>query len=88
MRQCCQNLPEMDQVVILTVAVNKNVIEVDDNKLFDEGLEDLMHDTLEGARCIGEAKRHHQPLVQSFLGLKGRLPLISWSNTNLMIATP
>lgn len=49
--------------MVLAVTVNENVVEVDDDKFFDERLEDLMHDAYECARCVGEAERHHQPFV-------------------------
>jgi hypothetical protein len=40
-------------------------------------MEDVIHETLEGSRGIGEAKWHHHPLERAIACLKGSFPFIT-----------
>ena len=41
---------------------------------------------LKGRRCVGEAERHDHVFEQAIPGLEGRLPFISFLNSNIVIA--
>ena len=41
----------------------------------------------EHTRCIPQPKWHDQPFIQPFLRVEGRLPFITFSDSNLMIST-
>ena len=67
------------------VAVDQDVVEIDDHELTSEGAHHLVHQTHEGARGVGEAEWHHEPLVESLSGLESRLPLVSRMDSYLVI---
>jgi len=66
--------------------VNQNVVKVDAYQaLHDEVLEDVIHHALEGGRAISEAKKHHQGFKQPSVSLEGSLPLITLSNSDIIV---
>ncbi|KAJ0469781.1 hypothetical protein HanIR_Chr14g0711641 [Helianthus annuus] len=68
-------------------AVNQYVIKVNHNKPTQKGFENLIHKAHKGARSIRESKRHDKPFVKTLLGLERGLPLVTFINSDLMIAT-
>ena len=80
------NLAQMVPMILSPAAVDKDVIEVDDDEFANEWVQDLIHQPLECTRRVREAERHNSPLVETVLHLKGGLPLISWTNPNLVIS--
>ena len=68
------------------VAVDEDVVEENQNKAAEEGPEYLVHKRLECRRCVRQAERHHQELVESFMGAERRLMHIIWVHPHLMIA--
>ena len=81
------NVAQMVPMILLPAAVDKNVVEVDDDEFANEFAQDLIHQPLECARPVREAERHNSLLVETVLYLKGGLPLISWTNPNLVISS-
>ncbi|KAF9794862.1 hypothetical protein IEO21_11144 [Rhodonia placenta] len=49
-------------------------------------MEDVIHHCLEGCGGIGEAKEHHQGLVQSPVSHKGRLPFVTGFDPDVVIS--
>ena len=80
------NLAQMVLMILLLAAVDKNVVEVDDDEFANEWVQELIHQPLECTRRVREAERHNSPLVEAVLYLKSGLPLISWTNPNLVIS--
>ena len=79
------NLVQMVHMILLPAAVDKNVVEVHDDEFANEWAQHLIHQPLECTRRVREAEWHNSPLVETVLYLKGGLPLISWTNLNLVI---
>lgn len=46
-------------MLLFIMAINKDVIKVDDDKLSNEVLEDLVHNMHEGAGSVRETKWHY-----------------------------
>ena len=65
--------------------VDQDVIKIDDHELTSEGAHHLVHQTHEGAWSVGEAERHHEPLLESLSGFERHLPLVSRADSYLMI---
>ena len=80
------NLAQMVPMILSPAVVDKNVVEVDDNEFANEWAQDLIHQPLECTRHVREAERHNSPLVETILYLKGGLPLMPWTNPNLVIS--
>ena len=45
------------------------------------------HQPHESIRCISQTKRHNQPFIQTIFCLESGLPFITFSNSDMMIAT-
>jgi len=67
--------------------VDQNVIKVNTYHSFhDEVLEYVIHHRLEGSWAIGGSEEHHQGLKQPSVGSKCSLPLIAFSDMNIVVA--
>jgi len=60
----------MVQVIIKRAAVDKYVIEEDDDEATEEGPENEVHCSLKGRWSITEAKGHHSELIMSMMSSK------------------
>ena len=65
--------------------VNEDIVEVHHQKFAGEGPENFIHEAHKCAWSIGETEWHDEPFIQSLAYLEGRLPLVTFPNTNLMI---
>jgi hypothetical protein len=50
-------------MLLHAVAINQNVIYVDDDKVIKPLSENVIHEGAKCGGCIGESKMHHQELV-------------------------
>ena len=65
---------------------NQYIIHVDGNySFFDEFPEDIIHHGLEGGWAVAETKEHHQWFIEPPISSKGSLPLVSFSNANVVV---
>ena len=76
----------MLEMVFSPAVVDKDVVEVDDDKFANEWAQDLIHQPLKCVGRVRDTERHNSPLVETILYLKGGLPLISGTNPNLMVS--
>jgi hypothetical protein len=67
-------------------AVDKNIIKENEQKPTQVGVEDVVHQSLEGRRGVGEAKRHHQELEVAMMSPKRRLGDIIRVHPHLVVA--
>ena len=67
------------------LAVDQDVVEIDDHELTSEGAQHLIHQAHESARGVRKSEWHHEPLVESFSGFESRLPLVSCADSYLVI---
>ena len=70
------------------VGVDQDVIEVDEYTYIQEIGEDIVHETEESSRSIGEAERHNTPLEGSIASTEGGLPFVSFMDPNKMVCMP
>ena len=77
--------PEMKLVLVDGAAVNDDIVEVHHKKFAGEGPENFVHEAHKCAWSIGETEWHDEPFIQSLACLEGRLPLVTFPDTNLMI---
>ncbi len=77
----------MPKVFFLCSTKIKSIIQINNNKLTNKLLQDLIHQLHEGARCICQSKWHDHPFIQSTIGLESCLPLISFFDPDLMVTT-
>ena len=68
------------------VAVDEDVIEENQDETMEEGVEYLVHQSLERSRCVGQAESHDQELVEAFMGAECRLVHIVEVHPHLVVA--
>ena len=78
----------MLKVVLLGVAVDENIIEVDHKKLTHVWAEDFRHKTHESCWGIGQAKRHDQELIMPIPSVERCLIHILIFDPQLMLIGP
>jgi hypothetical protein len=66
--------------------IDQDVIKKDKDKMMEKGLKYVVHETLEGGRCIAKAKGHHQELIMAFMSEKSSFGNIYLLHVNLVIA--
>ena len=72
-------------VILHIVRVNQDVVEVNYHADIEHICEYRVYEPLECGWGIGEAERHHQPLVGAVSGSEGHFPLVTISNANQMV---
>ena len=85
-----QNLEDFLKVVwvlLFTLTVDEDVIKIKYHKFPNKWPKAMVHQPYKGPRCIGQAKRHDQPLIETCLCLKGSLPFIPFFISDLVVAT-
>ena len=75
-------------VLVDGATVNEDIVKVDHKELASEGTEDFVHEAHESARSNGETKRHDEPFIKPLARLEGPLPLVTLSDSHLMISIP
>ena len=72
------------QVLLLHVPKDNNIIEVDDAISQIQFTKSVLHQPLEGGRCITQPKRHPGEFIEPQIAHgKGRVRLRSWRNLHL-----
>jgi hypothetical protein len=69
------------------ITKDQDVIEEHQDKHSDEVVEDVVHESLECCRCIGEAERHDQKLKMAVVRAKRSLLLIGRLHAHLVVPT-
>ena len=83
--QLPKHFQNMFFVILHIVRVNQDVVEVNYHAAIEHICEYQVYEPLKCGQGIGEAERHHQPLVGAVSGSEGRFPLITISNANQMV---
>jgi hypothetical protein len=71
---------------IPSAVVNEDVIKENQNKLSKIGLQEFIHETLEGRWGIAKAKRHYQEFIIPFMSSESSLGNVCFIHLNLVIA--
>jgi len=74
-------------MLLIGLAIDQDIIKVNNNTSSNEGLENLVHESHKSASGISKPEWHHKPLVQTSFSLKGGFLFITFKNVNLIIAT-
>jgi hypothetical protein len=72
-------------MVIPNAVVNEDVVKENQNKLPKVGLQEFIHETLEGRWGIAKAKRHYQEFIMPFMSSEISLGNICFIHLNLEI---
>jgi hypothetical protein len=67
-------------------AINKYVVEENQDKAAEEGLKDIVHESLEGRWGVGKPKGHHEKLVMALISAEGSLGDVLLPHPDLMIS--
>ena len=62
------------------VGIDEDVVEVDDHIDVEEIREDVVHETLESCRSVGESEGHNRLFKGTITGTEGGFPLIAIRN--------
>ena len=68
-----EDLAKVLSVFSLVLAINKNIIKVDDDKLIQKVMEDIVHQSHESGRRVSQTKGKNQKLVVSEVIYESRL---------------
>ena len=63
--------------------VDWDVIKKDKDKIMQKELKDMVHETLEGGRCIAKVKGNHQELIMALMGAKNSFGNIDLLHANI-----
>lgn len=77
----------MPQVVCLGRTIYQDVVEENQCELSDEGLQDVIHESLESGWCIGKAEWHYKKLEMTTMCPESCLVDVAGMHSNLMIST-
>lgn len=72
-----ENLSEMFNMFLQTVAIHQNIVEKDDDTLLEQGLEGAVHDPLERIGCSSQPERHHGEFKVAPMCLERSLVLLA-----------
>ena len=66
--------------------IDEKIIHVDNEpSLGNHIAEGVVHEMLEGGRGVGESEEHHRGFEESFVGDKGRLPLVTILDSHVVV---
>ena len=85
--EAAQYLSYMVVVIGRVIGVDEDVVQVDHDADIQEILEDVIHELLEGGRCIGEAVMHDVELVRTVLCVERGLPLVAVGYVDKIVGT-
>ena len=68
------------------VGIDQDAVKVNDDTDIEQITKNVVHETLEGCRSIGETKRHDEPLKGTIASMESGLPFITFSNADKVIS--
>ena len=81
-----ENFFDMFPMVGDAVGIDENVVKVDSHTHVKHIAKDIIHEALEGSRCISKSKRHDKPFKRTIVSAESSLPFIAFSNMNEVIS--
>lgn len=75
----------MSQVILICLVINQNVIKENNDKVAQEGFEDIIHGCLKRRRSITQAKWHHMELILAVVSSESYFGYTFFLHQNLMI---
>ena len=77
-----ENLMDMFLVFCRVIGVDEDVVEVDGDIYVQKVTENVIHESLESSRGIGQSKRHDKPFKRTIVSPEGCLPFVSICNVD------
>ena len=81
-----ENLAKMALVVSESLAVYKDVVQIDDDELVQKVMEHIVHQSHESGQRVSKAERKNKKLIVSELSAKSSLGHVLWYNSDLVVA--
>jgi hypothetical protein len=81
-----ENLIHMSKMVCLGFSIDEDIIKENSDKMVEKGMEDMIHEALEGGGGITQAKGHDQKLIVALMSSKGSLGNVCLFHTYLVVA--
>src|SRR5712664_4266947 len=75
-------------MIFQRIGEDEDIIEVDHYEDVSHVSEDMIHESLERSRSIGESHGHNQEFERAILGAKHCLPLMASGYANIVVASP
>ena len=82
---CFEYFAQVFHMIFHTVAIDDDVVQVNNHKLVQVSVEQFVHQGAERRRRIRQAKGHNQPLECTIAHYTGYLGFITFGNPNLVI---
>jgi hypothetical protein len=83
-----KDLPDVEHVFLRGAGEDEDVINVDEDKPFKHVAENIIHQSLEHSRGVGEAKWHDQILIVAAGCVEGGLLLIPLPYPHQVVGVP
>ena len=80
-----ENFADMLPVLLRIIGVDEDIVQVDDNRLIEQVLEDVVHETLESSRCVSKTFGDNQPFKRAITSPESCFPLVSLRNPDQMV---
>ena len=77
-----EDLADMLLVFRRVIGVDEDVVKVNGNINVEEVTEDVIHESLESGRSIGQSERHNKPFKGSIASPECRLPFVTFRNAD------
>ena len=77
-----EDLTDMLLVFHRVIGVDEDVVKVDGDINVEEVAEDVIHESLESGRSIGQSEGHNKPFKRSVASLECHLPFITFCNAD------
>jgi hypothetical protein len=84
--EAMEDLTDLITMFVRVVRVDQNVVEVDDYADVSEVRENVIHESLEGSRCVTETKGHDQVFERSETSAECSFPFVSGGYADQVIS--
>ena len=75
----------MLKMIFPRLIVDEDVVKEHKDKGLKIRFQCVIHEALEGGRCIAKAKRHDQELIMAFMGMESCLRNVCFFHADLMV---
>ena len=70
------------------VGIDENIVKVDDDRVVEEILEDVVHEALKRHGGVGQAFGNNQPFEGTIAGTESGFPLVAVGDAHKMVRVP
>src|SRR5215468_3274391 len=80
-----EHLANMGAMLFHVIGVNKDVVQINDDRDIKHISEDVIHKPLKGRRSVRKAERHNEPFKRTITSTKSGLPFITFGDANQVV---